>query len=49
LLCVSVTNREAIGLYASEGFVVSKRLAEYYAPGVYGAARGDALLMTRAL
>jgi ribosomal protein S18 acetylase RimI-like enzyme len=46
-LCVSVTNREAIGLYASEGFVVSKRLPRYYAPGVYGAERSDALLMTR--
>lgn len=48
-LCVSVTNREAIDLYASEGFLVSRRLPGYYAPGVYGLTRGDALHMTRAL
>jgi len=47
LLCVSVTNREAIGLYESEGFLVSKQLPGYYAPGVYGAERSDALLMTK--
>jgi ribosomal protein S18 acetylase RimI-like enzyme len=48
VLCVSVTNREAIELYVSEGFVVSRRLPGYYAPGVYGETRGDALQMTRA-
>jgi ribosomal-protein-alanine N-acetyltransferase len=48
VLCVSVTNREALDLYASEGFVVSRRLPGYYAPGVYGQARSDAVQMTRA-
>ncbi len=49
VLCVSVTNREALDLYASEGFLVSRRLPGYYAPGVYAQTRSDALQMTRAL
>ncbi len=35
-LHVSVTNREAIGLYRSEGFAVRARLQGFYRPAVYG-------------
>jgi ribosomal protein S18 acetylase RimI-like enzyme len=44
MLCVSVTNRAAVDLYASEGFVVNRRVREYYPAGVYGDER-DALQM----
>jgi ribosomal protein S18 acetylase RimI-like enzyme len=44
VLHVSTSNSAAIGLYRSEGFVVRRRLVDYYSRGVYP-DRGDALEM----
>jgi ribosomal protein S18 acetylase RimI-like enzyme len=45
-LSVSVENRAAIGLYESEGFVVTRRSCDHYPAGVYGTQR-DAFTMRR--
>jgi ribosomal protein S18 acetylase RimI-like enzyme len=46
VLSVSVENRRAIALYASEGFVITGRIADHYPRGVY--AQRDAYIMQRA-
>jgi ribosomal-protein-alanine N-acetyltransferase len=47
-LSVSVVNRPAIALYASEGFAVVARSRDHYPPGAYGGQR-DAFHMRLAL
>jgi ribosomal protein S18 acetylase RimI-like enzyme len=45
-LHVSVTNPGAVALYESEGFVVTRRMREFYPPQAFGGERG-ALEMIR--
>jgi ribosomal protein S18 acetylase RimI-like enzyme len=45
-LHVSVTNPGAVALYESEGFVVTRRLRDFYPPGAFDGERG-ALEMIR--
>jgi ribosomal protein S18 acetylase RimI-like enzyme len=45
-LHVSVTNPGAVALYESEGFVVTRRMREFYPPQAFGGERG-ALEMVR--
>lgn len=47
VLHVSVTNRAAIDLYESEGFVITRRLRDFYPMRAYG-TESDAFEMKRA-
>jgi ribosomal-protein-alanine N-acetyltransferase len=47
-LHVSVTNPGAVALYESEGFVVTRRMRDFYPPHAFGGERG-ALAMMRLL
>jgi ribosomal-protein-alanine N-acetyltransferase len=44
-LHVSVTNPGAVALYESEGFVITRRMREFYPPGAFGGERGALAMM----